>query len=74
MPRSPEDRTYLEWFGRRLRVIRKGAGLSQEELARRADLDRSYVGQVERGERNITLLNICKLAGALGVPVGRLLD
>lgn len=52
-------------FGARVRALRKEAGLSQEELAHRAELDRSYVGQVERGERNITLDNIHRLASAL---------
>jgi len=60
-------------FGRRLRQLRKKAGLSQEALAHESDLDRSYVGGVERGEYNISLLNICLLATALGVPPHELL-
>jgi transcriptional regulator with XRE-family HTH domain len=54
-------------FGARLRALRAEQHLSQEELASLAELDRSYVGQVERGERNIALVNICKLANALRV-------
>jgi transcriptional regulator with XRE-family HTH domain len=54
-------------FGKRLRQLRKQAGLSQEALAHKAELDRSYVGGVERGEYNISLLNICILAGALDI-------
>ncbi|KAF0248739.1 MAG: XRE family transcriptional regulator [bacterium] len=61
-------------FGKNLRQLRKGKGLSQEALAHEADLDRSYVGQVERGECNISLINICKLADALGLPPNKLLD
>jgi transcriptional regulator with XRE-family HTH domain len=61
-------------FGRRLRELRRGVGLSQEELADLAGLDRSYVGGVERGERNISLENICKLAAAMEVPPKTLLD
>jgi len=52
-------------FGRRLRELRKKRGLSQERLALTANLDRSYVGGVERGERNIALKNMKKLAVAL---------
>jgi transcriptional regulator with XRE-family HTH domain len=48
--------------------------MTQEQLALAADLDRSYVGQVERGERNVALVNIAKLAGALGIPPSTLLD
>lgn len=54
-------------FGQRLRELRKSSGLSQEALAYAAELDRSYVGGVERGEYNISLVNICILARALGV-------
>lgn len=55
-------------FGRRVRSLRTKQGWSQEEFAHRCGLDRRYVGDVERGERNISLLNICKMARALGVP------
>ena len=61
-------------FGERLRELRRTAGISQEELADRAALDRSYVGSVERGERNVSLENICKLARALDVEPARLLE
>lgn len=54
-------------FGRAIRVRREALGISQEELADRAGLHRTYIGDVERGERNISLVNILKLAKALGV-------
>jgi transcriptional regulator with XRE-family HTH domain len=54
-------------FGNRVRQIRQNMGLSQEELAHLSNLDRSYVGGVERGERNISLVNIHKIAGALNI-------
>jgi transcriptional regulator with XRE-family HTH domain len=54
-------------FGARVRELRKPLGLSQEQLGQVAGLDRTYVGSVERGERNIGLDNIWVLADALGV-------
>jgi len=56
-------------FGRRLKQLRRTQGLSQEELAFRADLHRTYVGGIERGERNVSLRNIQRLADALEVDV-----
>ena len=56
-------------FGRRLRELRKARGLSQEELAFRAGLHRTYVSSAERGERNVALINIERLANALGVDI-----
>lgn len=53
-------------FGRRLAEIRRTKGWSQEKLALESGLARSYLGGVERGQRNIALVNICKLAEALG--------
>jgi transcriptional regulator with XRE-family HTH domain len=60
-------------FGRRLRVIRKQQGVSQEKLAELAGLHRTYVSLVERGTCNISLLNIEKLARALQVPLAKLM-
>lgn len=61
-------------FGQRVRELRKQKDLSQEALALACDLDRTYIGGVERGERNISLLNIYKIAVALGVPAKDLFD
>lgn len=52
-------------FGENLRLKRKSAGLSQEQLAYASGLDRSYVGKVERGQVNVTLETICILANTL---------
>ena len=52
-------------FGKRVRELRMDLGFSQEELAERAGLHRNYIGGVERGERNIGLLNVDRLAAAL---------
>lgn len=56
-------------FGQRVRELRIKKNLSQEALALACELDRTYIGGVERGERNISLLNIRKIADSLGVPV-----
>ncbi|PTA51826.1 XRE family transcriptional regulator (plasmid) [Shewanella morhuae] len=56
-------------FGTKIRELRKSRGLSQESLADLAELDRSYIGGVERGDRNISLINIQKLSIALNVNI-----
>ena len=63
----------LAQFGERVRARRKVLGLSQEELAELAGVHRTYVGMIERGEKNITLRNIAKLAKALKTPIHDLL-
>lgn len=55
----------LKAFGRAIRVKRKAMGLSQEALADAAGIDRSHMGKIERGERNVTMLNIARIATAL---------
>ena len=64
----------LEQVGSNIRAIRQEQGLSQEALALKADLDRSYLGGVERGERNISIINLKKIADALEVDAGSLLN
>ena len=61
-------------FGARIRYFRLKIGLSQEELAGRCDLDRAYVGGIERGERNPSLKNISIIATALQVPISALFE
>ena len=56
-------------FGSRLREVREGQGISQEKLADLAGLHRTYVSSVERGKNNISLVNIERLAAALGVSL-----
>ena len=59
-------------FGKRVRSLRISRGLTQETLARKANLHRTYIGMVERGEKNVTLLSMAKLAVALGVNLSNL--
>lgn len=59
-------------FGNRIKELRKSQGLSQEELAHRANLHRTYIGMIERAEKNVTLSNIHKLADALKTSISEL--
>ena len=60
-------------FGQRMREVRLEKKVSQEKLAELAGLHRTYVSSVERGQRNISLLNIDKIASALGVSLQKLM-
>jgi transcriptional regulator with XRE-family HTH domain len=66
------ERRVLRQFGARVRRIRLQKGMTQEDLAFTCGLDRSYIGSVERGERNVSLLNMHKIVRALGVPMKEL--
>ena len=68
---APND---LTRFGQRVREIRLSAGISQEELANRTSLHRTYIGGIERGERNLGLINILAIARALRVSAADLFD
>ncbi len=59
-------------LGKRIREFRQEKGLSQEDFAYEVGLDRTYIGGVERGERNIAALNLIRIAKALKVEVGEL--
>lgn len=61
-------------FGKRLRELRLGQRLSQEKLAEIADVHRNYVGLLERGQSNVSLLTVVALARALGVKPAKLID
>jgi len=61
-------------FGIKVRESRKKIGLSQEQLSFKADLHRTYIGMIERAEKNITLVNIEKIANALNVNIKELFN
>jgi transcriptional regulator with XRE-family HTH domain len=69
MSKKPKKIPLLVSFGQRLRKIRESQGLSQEDLAFESELDRTYIGSVERGERNISLRNIEKISQALKLDI-----
>lgn len=60
-------------FGSAIRTLRKSRSLSQEALADLADIDRSYMGGIERGEHNVALINIHRIANALNITVAELM-
>ena len=62
----------IKLVGERIRFFRKERGLSQEELAYRAALHNTYIGQVERGEKNATIESLSKISTALGITVAEL--
>lgn len=67
-------REILIKFGRKVREERTKLGLSQEGLASRAGVHRTYIGMIERAEKNITLENIEKIARALRIPLDKLMN
>ncbi|MBW4081452.1 helix-turn-helix domain-containing protein [Paenibacillus sp. S150] len=62
-----KDKEVLKLVGARIRALRKGKGLSQEALGEKGGFHFSYIGQIERGEKNVSLLNLQKIAEALEV-------
>jgi transcriptional regulator with XRE-family HTH domain len=62
----------LQHVGNRIREFRKIRGISQENFAFECQLDRTYISGIERGERNVSLLNLSTIASKLGVPLSRL--
>jgi transcriptional regulator with XRE-family HTH domain len=68
-----DEQHYLQSVGLRIRTRREAQNLTQAQLGENCDLDRTFIGSVERGERNIAILNLRKIAQALRVPVQDLL-
>ena len=61
-------------FGRRVREARKNKGISQESLAEMAGIDRSYMGNIERGEKDVTLKKVYEICDALEVDINDLVQ
>ncbi|WP_288790834.1 helix-turn-helix transcriptional regulator [uncultured Elizabethkingia sp.] len=68
------NKKILKYFGNKVRECRLEKGYSQEELAFKANLHRTYIGMIERAEKNITLLNIEKIANALEININELFN
>jgi len=71
---SPAEQQYLKRIGSKIRTIRKEKKLSQEALALKAKIDRTYIGGVERGERNLSILNLKKISSALETTIPKIFD
>jgi DNA-binding XRE family transcriptional regulator len=71
---ASDDTGYLIALGQAIRSRRKERGLSQESLAHASHIDRSHMGKIERGERNVTILNIVRICAVLECPVSELLS
>lgn len=71
--RSSEDQKFLNNLGESIRQLRVKRNWTQERLAFKSNLDRTYIGGIERGERNPTALNLKRISDALGVPIGEIL-
>ena len=69
-----KSKDILVRFGDRVRQFRKAQGWSQEDLALECELDRTYVGGIERGERNVALRNIQRIADALQTSIAELME
>ncbi|MEA5667128.1 helix-turn-helix transcriptional regulator [Stenotrophomonas sp. MH1] len=74
MARASHETRLVTVFAGNVRRLRRERGLSQEELAEAAGVHRTYVGMIERGEKNVTIYNIERIAIALDVPPGSLLE
>ena len=69
---TKSEKEHLAKIGKNIREVRIDRNLSQESLASLAGLDRTYIGGVERGERNISVLNITKITKALNISINQL--
>ena len=73
-PYANSEKQLLQNVGERIKKLRTEVGFSQEKLAFACGLDRTYIGSVERGERNISVINISKIAKALAIKPSEILN
>ena len=74
MSMSPQESRLVGIFAENVRRLRLAMNISQEELAERAGVHRTYVGMLERGEKNVTIYNIERIADALEIAPSKLLE
>lgn len=74
MPYSKKDALFLRKLGRRLRALRLERGWSQEEFSNQCELHRTYMGSIERGERNVAVINMRRIAKALGASLPEIFE
>lgn len=71
---TSSEQKILKQVGSKIRALRNETGLSQEDFAKKVDLDRTYISDMERGERNVSVLNLFKVAKGLKKPASLLLE
>lgn len=71
---TPAEQKILKQVGSKIRALRNETGLSQEDFAQKVKIDRTYISDVERGERNVSVLNLFKIAKGLKKPASLLLE
>jgi transcriptional regulator with XRE-family HTH domain len=74
MSYETSEKQFLQKLGQRIRSLREAKGLSQEKLSFECGLHRTYISSVERGERNIAIINLKKIASSLDVSLSQLFD
>lgn len=70
---QPDDSHVLVALGSAIRSLRKARGLSQEELSHRSSMDRSHMGRIERGERNLSMVNLVRISRGIGCTPSEIL-
>lgn len=74
MSKNQIEQNYLIRLGKHVRKLRVDQSISQEELAEKAGVHRTYVGMIERGEKNITVLSTLKISSALGISISNFFE
>ena len=71
---KPDDELFQKWLGERIRAVRRAAGLNQDEFSYAVGVQRSYVGLIENGKRDVRISTVRRIAAAFGLQPHELLD